>query len=151
MRSNVMSKHWTSDDLINRLYEVSTGEEAHLAECADCRLRWEQLLARRQGVVAEPVLAEPSVPPELLAAQRRAIYGRIEAGGRSGFWHLRLAPALAALSMVILGIVLSRPAPTPKAETVAVNDESEQFFTEVYSMLSSEPAAVAPIRGLFEE
>ena len=139
-----MSRHWTNDDLINRLYEISTGDEAHLAGCADCGQRWEQLLARRQEV-----LAEPPVPVELLANQRRQIYRRIESG-RPRFWHLRWAPALAALSMVALGVMLSGPAPAPKQTPVAAAEDS-QFFTEMYAMVSTEPEVVTPIRGLFEE
>jgi len=139
-----MSKHWTNDELIDRLYEVSTGDEAHLEACGECQQRWERLVARRQGMLTEPVVAT-----ELLVRQRRDIYERIESPVR-GFWHARLAPAMAALSMVALGFMLSGTDPAPAPAELAVQDNS-QFFTEMYSMVASEPDALAPIRSLFEE
>lgn len=139
-----MGKHPSNEDLILQLYEVGGDDDAHLTECAECRERWERLLARRQSA-----LEEPYVSPELLAAQRKEIYRRIEAG-QSGFWHPRLAPALAALSVVVLGLVLSRPSPTPVPATMAANDS--EFFTEIYTMIqSTEPDIATPLRGLFEE
>jgi len=138
-----MSEHWSNEDLIDRLYEVATADESHLSECAECRRRWEALLARRRQV-----LAAPAVPPELLADQRRQVHRRLDES-RAGFWQLRLAPALAALVIVIAGVALMRPAPAPEAVTLAGDDG---FFTEIYAMLeSSEPAAIAPLHSLFEE
>jgi len=139
-----MAEHWSNEDLINRLYEVSTADESHLSKCAECRRRWESLLARRQQV-----LAAPEVPSELLADQRRQVHRRLDET-RSGFRHLRLAPALAALVIVIGGVALMGPAPAPEPATLA--DSNDAFFTEVYAMLeSSEPAAIAPLHSLFEE
>ena len=137
-----MSKHFSDEDLIDRLYEVGR-EDSHLEQCEDCRRRWLRLLTLRREVL-EP----PKIPEELLAAQRRSIYRRLEAESGSTWW-LRPAPALAAAAVVVLGILLSRPTPAPQP-TLAANDT--QFFTEIYSMVeNAEPMAVAPIHGLFED
>jgi len=139
-----MAKHWSNEDLINRLYETAAGDESHLLECDDCRERWEALLVRRQEV-----LAEPSLPAELLADQRRQIYRQLEEES-SGSWNVRLAPALAALSIVVMGLPLLGPSPAPEPTTIASNNDG--FFTEIYAMVeSSEPEAIAPLRSLFEE
>ncbi|MCP5110621.1 MAG: hypothetical protein GY953_07280 [bacterium] len=138
-----MAKHLSNEDLINRLYEVGDGDDAHLRECRHCSARWEQLLARRKAV-----LAAPELPQEMLAAQRREIYRRLDEGHHVGLWPLRFAPALAALSVVVLGVMLSGP--TPEPPVYAVNDS--EFYTEIYSMVEgTEPDAIAPIYGLFED
>jgi len=139
-----MGKHWSNEDLINRLYEAGGGDEEHLTGCAECRERWEALLVRRRQV-----LAAPEVPAELLAEQRRQIHRRM-GERRAGFWSLRLAPALAALAVVFMGITLISPTPEPEPATFASNEDT--FFTEIYTMLESpEPAAIAPLHSLFEE
>jgi hypothetical protein len=64
-------------------------------------------------------------------------------------WSYRPPAFAAALGVLVLALVLSRPAPKPEP-SMAANDS--QFFTEVYTIVeASEPAAAAPIRGLFEE
>lgn len=137
-----MSKHFSDEDLINRLYEVGR-EDSHLDKCEDCRLRWLRLLERRQQVPAPPEVSE-----ELLAAQRRSVYQRLETG-RGGLWILQPAPALAAVSLVVLGVLLSGPVPPPQP-TLASNDA--QFYTEIYSLVeNTEPEVMAPIYGLFED
>lgn len=139
-----MGKHWSNEELIDRLYEVGGGDEAHLGECAECRERWEALLVRRKEA-----LAAPDVPAALLAEQRRQIHRRM-GERRAGFWNLRLAPALAALAVVFMGVTLIRPTPEPVPATLASNDDT--FFTDIYTMLeSAEPAAIAPLHSLFEE
>jgi len=139
-----MARHWSEEDLVNRLYEVSSADEAHLRECDECRQRWEALLARRRQV-----LEEPSVPAELLAEQRRQVHRRL-GEGRAGFWHSRLAPALAALAVAFVGVALIRPAPAPEPTNLAVVEDG--FFSEIYALVeSSEPAAIAPLHSLFEE
>lgn len=139
-----MARHWSDEDLIKRLYEVSSCDEAHLRECDECRRRWEALLARRRQV-----LAEPSISAELLADQRRQVHRRL-GEGRAGGWHSRLAPALAALAVAFAGVALIRPSPVPEPATLAVIEDG--FFSEIYAMVeSSEPAAIAPLHSLFEE
>ncbi len=134
-----MLKHWSDDDLINHLYGIGP-EEAHLEECEACRARWLALQTQRRQILEEPGPAD-----DFLAAQRRRIYERLEEPEHG--WPFRLAPALAALAVVVLGVVLSRPSPPPQP-TLALN---ETFYTEIYSMVESpEPAAVEPIYALFE-
>lgn len=134
-----MLKHWSDEDLIDRLYDAGR-EDPHLDECEGCRARWLELLERRQQM-----LEEPDVPADFLAAQRREIYQRLDSAEHA--WPFRLAPALAAMAAVVLGIVLSLPAPPPQP-TLALNDT---FYTEIYSMVESpEPAAAEPIYALFE-
>jgi len=134
-------RHWSDDELVSRLYEVGP-EGAHLKECEHCAQRWRRLLAAR-----EQRLRAPEVSEEFLAEQRRAIYRRLDrAPARSPSWPL--APALALAVMLLLAVVLSRPAPEPEA-SLASSDA--QFFTEVYSVVqSTEPRAAGPLHGLFE-
>jgi len=136
-----MSRHWSDEDLINRLYGIGRGD-SHLEKCEECRARWLRVCERR-GVMLEK---SPEVPPELLVAQREAVQRRVARGGRG--WSLPLTPALAALAVIVLALVLFRPVPAP-APTLASNDGD--FFTEIYSMVESpEPLAAEPINGLFE-
>jgi hypothetical protein len=138
----MMSNHWSEENFLDRLYGVGP-EDSHLEECEQCRRRWLELLTRRGEV-----LAPAAVPEEFLAAQRREVYRRLETETGHG-WGSRFAPALAAVSVVVLGLLLSRPTPKPQP-TLAVSDS--QFFSEIYSMVnSSEPEVVAPIHGLFED
>lgn len=134
-------RHWNDDELIGRLYEAGP-DNSHLEECEDCARRWQQLLALRARAVRPPRVSE-----EFLAAQRRAIYDRLEwAAGGSGHWWI--GPALAAAVMVLLAVLLSRPAPEAPSSLASAD---AQFFTEVYSVVeSTEPQAIQPIRGLFE-
>jgi len=135
-------KHWSDEELLEGLYELRS-PDTHLEQCRECNQRWQHVLAWRQVM-----LQQPAVSSDLLAAQRRRVYSRMEADPHRG-WSFSLAPALAALSMVVLGLLLSNPRPVPPP-TLASSDA--QFFTEVYSMLeSTEPRAVAPIRALFED
>ena len=78
----------------------------------------------------------------------RSVYQRLETE-RGGLWILQPAPALAAVSLVVLGVLLSEPVPPPQP-TLASNDA--QFYTEIYSLVeNTEPEAMAPIYGLFED
>jgi hypothetical protein len=135
------ARHWTDDDLLNRLYGVGGGDEAHLSACADCTARLRLFEARRSQSAAVP---EPS--HEFLAAQRRAIHRRL---GESPARRLHWAPAFAAMLMLIIGFMLFRPGQTPQLQQPITDDS---VFAEVYSLeQSSEPAAAQPIQALFEE
>ena len=139
-------KHWSDDELIARLYGIGPSG-MHLEECAECAGRWRQLLAARKRVIAEP-----AVPEDRMAALRRATLARMEQPARHA-WRPGFAGALASLALLLLALVLSRPAPGPQP-TMAVSGgppESE-LFAEIYTTVeTTEPAAVTPIRSLFEE
>lgn len=133
--------HWSDDELIGRLYGLGPADR-HLEECQACRERWQQLCAVRERVVRAPQVSE-----QFLAGQRQAIYDRLERVGVSS-WRLSFAPALGMLAVIVVALLLSRPAPGPQP-SLASSDA--QFFTDVYSVVqSTEPYAVAPIHGLFE-
>ena len=133
-------RHWTDDELIGRLYGLGPGD-GHLAECKECAGRWRALEATRRLVLDPPPASE-----EFLAGQRRAIYGRLEYPVRRPGW-LQLAPAVAATAaVVVLAVVLHRPAPAPEP---GLSDA--ELFAEVYAMVQSdESVAVQPIRAMFE-
>ena len=138
-----MGKHLTDDELINILYEVDE-RAPHLDECDGCRARWKRMLD-----VQHLQVTQSNIPEDLLAQQRRRIHQRIEESPGWG-WMLRPSAAFVSLCVVLLAVMLFKPQPIPQAKTVAANDS--QLFGEIYSMVeSSEPSAVNPIYGLFEE
>ena len=147
-----MKRHVTSDELLRRLYGVGETEGEvgrHLDECIACAQRWREFERRR-----EETASVPAVSAELLASQRRRIYARLEEPERM---HVRWAPALVAVSLLAVGVLLyapggesSHPGSNPKAP-VAIEINDEQLFSDVYSMEQTiEPRAAAPIHALFE-
>jgi hypothetical protein len=152
-----MKRHLTNDELLDRLYGLGKAEtevNRHLGECVACAARWCEFERRRDETAVTPVVSS-----EFLAAQRRRIYGRLEQ--RQGM-HVRWAPALVAMSLLAVGLLLyspasrfsqpeshsdgKRPVPSPVVE---ISDE--QLFSDLYSMeQSAEPRAAAPIHSLFE-
>lgn len=153
-----MNGHLKTDELVDRLYGLEdqrAGEQdAHLANCADCRDRWEEM-RRVQAAVSTP----QTVPGDFLAAQRRRIYTRL---GEEPRTRMAWAPALAAVALLAIGVAVYRPlsAPAPRFVKVANHDSrpgqteaaDAQLFFEVYSMQQSmEPSVAAPIHTLFED
>src|SRR5215471_18068918 len=142
-----MSRHLTDDELLSRLYGISDpSREPHARECPACARRYQALRQRR----AEATL-EPSISTSALAAQRRAIYARIDSRILT---QTRWAPAWAAGVLLVAGVVLYRPlvriADRP-APAVHAEISDEQLFAEVYSIEeSAEPRAAAPIQELFQ-
>ncbi len=133
-------RHWTDRDFIDALYGVAAAEAAHLDECPSCRDRWTELQKRKAALTAEP-----EVSPLYLAAQRRAVYRRLD---ESRPRLAMLAPALAALAMLVVGFFLIQPSatapkPAPKSD--------DAVFAEIYALeQSSEPAAASPVHALFD-
>ncbi len=137
-----MRKHLSDEKLIDMLYGLGP-DGGHLQDCEWCRARWDRLAVRRKQLLQ----SRPELPADLLVRQREAIRERIQARSESGFAS-RLAPALATLCLVVVALVLSRPAPEPQP-TRAANDSG--LYTEIYSLVESpEPLAAEPIYGLFD-
>ena len=151
-----MNRHLTNHELLNRLYGLGEAEgelDLHLGDCAECAERW-RVFERRRAETG----AEPRVSIEFLAAQRRAIYARLE--DRPAGLHVRWAPALATGFLLAAGAYLAIPArhavpqvpdrPVPVARVVRAEMSDEQLFSTVYSMeQSAEPRAAVPLHALF--
>jgi hypothetical protein len=136
-------RHWTEQDFIDDAYGIGP-QDGHADACGECRSRREQVRMIRREIVHEP-----ETPHELLAAQRRAIYRRLDQP-RPGTAR-RAAPALAAVFMLLIGLFLMRQTPPPPAPPATAMSDS-QLFAEIYAVeQSSEPRAASPIRALFEE
>jgi len=139
--------HYSRDDLIGKLYGVSSREDAHLARCEPCRRAWEELAATRRALIELEAGAEPGAAR--LARQREAVLRRIEKG-RGLSWLP--VPVLSAAAVLTLAIVLSPTAPLPSGGTTGLVVPDAQLFAEIYEVASSvEPPATASLRGLFEE
>ena len=89
-------------------------------------------------------LPEPEVSQDFLAAQRRSIYGRIGEPRRHAALRWGLSVAMLLLLVASFAIQrVQRPAPT-------ISDE--QLFSDLANMEQrTEPKAIQPIHGLFEE
>jgi hypothetical protein len=146
------NRHWTDNDLLDRLYGLDPAPgltPAHLDTCPGCGVRWQALENRRAAVVA-PAPPSPDVE-QRLRAQRQTIFARIEHPRRALLW--RAVPAGAAAFMLFAGIALHQPVPlTPRTEVAAVSVSDEQLFTEIASVVNRDtPRAADNIRGLFSE
>jgi hypothetical protein len=141
-------EHLNDDVLIDGLYGLIDVEE-RIGACLPCASRWSEL-QEKHAALAVPM----EVAPEVLAAQRRNIYARIEHPFKSA--PLRwAAPVMAAVAVCVLaiGVVAHHPvtdvhpAPAPASETQQLSD----VYSDVYSMEQSfEPTASASLRALFE-
>jgi hypothetical protein len=91
-------------------------------------------------------LPEPEVAAGFLAAQRRSIYRRLDEP-RSKWISLRWAASLAMLLLIFAGgLTLERR----HSAAPAISDE--QLFSDLSAMeQSSEPKAIQPMHGLFQE
>jgi anti-sigma factor RsiW len=138
-------RHWSDERLIASLYGVGP-EDDHLEECSVCRARLERISARRQALATEPEVSD-----QFLAAQRRSVYARIrESESRPGIWFT-WAPAAALAATIVFGVTLMRLAPEQRLEVAGGLPEST-LYTEIYNEVAmTQPRAVQPIRGLFEE
>jgi anti-sigma factor RsiW len=136
------ARHWTDDDLINALYGIGLGDR-HLEACAECRSRWIAMKQRRTLVTAEP-----EVPNDFLAAQRRSIYQRME---REGWRVRRLVPAFVAVLALLVALIVYRPATAPAPSDDLLSPDTQQLTSDIYSMEDNpEPQAVKAIHALFE-
>jgi anti-sigma factor RsiW len=139
-------RHWTQDELVARLFDDGP-EDEHLIRCPECARRWEAVKERRRGLAAA---VEAGVSEEKLAAQRRVILSRMK--NRKHKFSAFLAPSFAAAALIVLAVLFFfRPAPPPDEpvlDTVVGDEVMEEVFQTSYSL---EPAALVPVRELFEE
>jgi hypothetical protein len=130
-------RHWTEDELIESVYGIGPAD-GHLDTCAACRSR-RDLMEQRKSELG----GEPHVSTAFLASQRRAVYTRAEQPVTRSAW-LRAAVACAAVSVIAVGLVLSRPADTSAVDA--------QVIAEAYAAVAMDvPRAAQPIDALFEE
>ena len=132
-------KHWTDDELLERLYGLRSGDE-HIESCGECAAR-ARVADDTRATITEP----PDIPHDLLEAQRRSIYQRL--GSPVRVWHpLRWAVPAAAMAAVALGLTLFRVGEplNPRGD--------DQFYAELSSLdQNPAPRAVQPIEALVED
>jgi anti-sigma factor RsiW len=140
--------HLDNDALIAHFYGL--GEDSdHLAGCMACRERLQDMRRHRTAVDSESLSAV--VDAQLLAAQRRTIYQRIENSQRPWMQSrlLRWIPAGAAVIALGVGVVTFQSEHTvqPAKQTLSDVDLAKEV-----SQLSQEVEAhpTAPLKGLFE-
>jgi predicted anti-sigma-YlaC factor YlaD len=161
-------QHWNDSEFLELIYGLRQPDE-HLARCPDCGSWRDRFVARRRSI-----LAEPEISGQYLAAQRRRILARLEQPRQT--WSWKLAPAMAAVAVLMAALLLQGPAQAP-VQQARLTDA--QLFTEAVSMatssaprplyiassagtekglyedayslaFSSEPQAAKPLRALFE-
>jgi hypothetical protein len=136
-------KHWTENDFTEWLYGLKS-DSAHLRHCAECSGIAGSLERRK----AEATRA-PEVSSDVLAAQRRAIYARMDNPRRhwaQSRWSLSLA-MLVLLVVASFGLLRRQTSTAP-----LVNPADAKLFSDLASIdQSSEPAAIKPIESLFEQ
>ncbi len=137
-----MNEHLTNDQLIDVVYGLEN--HAHLANCADCSRRLNEMQRERSSAAAPA-----PVSSDFLAAQRRKIYTRLGEPNRQA--NLAWIPALGAAALIAIGVVMYHPAPVAAPRLVDTGSDA-QLFSEVYSMeQADEPTVAAPLHSLFED
>lgn len=134
-------RHWSDEQLLARLYGMEQGD-GHLHDCAECLRRWKEICARRRELLGN----RPHVSTGYLAEQRNAVRKRITA--ESPRLRLRLAPALAALLLLVAVVMLFQPWSKPPTPPQTADNK---VFEDAFTLASAEePEAVEPIQALFE-
>ncbi len=136
-------KHYSDDDLVARLFGLGP-DDPHLAECEECTRRWDKIRERIE--LRRP--AEVEVPADFLAAQRRAIYARVERKSRR--LPLRWLPLpAAALLVLVMVFTVFKPASHKSPKDVISDDQALQDVFTTGSRI--ELAGLNPVESLFEE
>lgn len=139
------SGHWTDDELLAHIYGIGPSGN-HLQECADCRSRLSAMQSNRQSLET----AE-QVGNDFLAAQRRAIYRRIE---RREHWWNSLAVRRWAAGMTtacVLGGALFMYDQNRQMRLAQERVNDARLMQEVATMASdTSTSSMAPLEGLFE-
>jgi hypothetical protein len=140
---SAQSAHWTDEQLIDHLYGIGPAD-GHLSQCEFCHGRLTAMEARRKQA-----LAEETVSHEFLAAQRRAIYARLEKPHR--WWDslpMRRLAAGVAMLVVLAGSAAVYEKHRRDMAAEAISDA--QLVQDVAQMsFESESPATAPLRELF--
>ncbi|MBI4891376.1 MAG: hypothetical protein HY821_12185 [Acidobacteria bacterium] len=143
---NAPHRHIPEDELLLALY--SAEQPAGLDSCPDCAARWQRLSARRAALVVDAAAAPCS--DERLRAQRQAVWRKIERPAHVRI--LRALPAAATMCVLLIAVALNGPAPQPEPKQMAAAVSDEQLFNDIAKVVNdSEPRAVEPMRGLFNE
>lgn len=146
---SIQSGHWTDDELLAHFYGVGPSG-SHLDACADCRSRLAVMQNSRERMEAA---APPSdgVTSDFLAAQRRAIYERLEQG--VPWWSSvsvrRWAAGLA--TACVLGGSLFFYEQNREMRLAQERASDAKLVQEVASMAKdTDTSSMAPLQGLFE-
>ncbi len=153
-----LSGHWTDEQLIDHLYGAGL-EDSHLSGCAACAARLDAMQARRLSIEGSAPTGS-DLSADFLAAQRRAIYAKLE--GQAGWWQgrnvWRWASAAAALAVVCGGVTVfeeTRPVAVLQhgQQVASAAQLSDAQLADEVSLLADnpEPQPTAPLQALFSE
>ena len=154
---SIQSAHWTDEQLIEYLYGIGPQNSVgHIEDCGACSSRLAAMRARR-GLLDTQAFRNADLSTESLAAQRHAVYTKIER--RAGWsWAVpfrKWTPAACALLLLSAGFAVwenrTGPHAPSQVERLRAEVSDEQLADEVSQMADrTEPAAAAPLEGLFE-
>ena len=137
-------RHCSDDDLVARLFGLGNpDEQKHLDTCESCSHRWDRIRRTHQNRRIEGL----EVKQEVLDAQRRAIYARIERNPRKARAAWFPLPVAAVLLMIIMFTVF-KPAAQKQSVDVISDDKALQDVFNVGARL--DPAGMEPVQSLFE-
>lgn len=137
-----MDRHCSDEQLLAWLYGVES-DNRHRPECEQCRSRSENLRSRREQMLA----VEPEVSDEFLAAQRRAIYARIDQEPAHPS-HAALMPWIVTALVLLLALGWLR---TEMRSPAGAEISDVKAFEDAFAMVArSHPEAVEPLKSLFE-
>jgi hypothetical protein len=144
-----MSGHFTDDELLNSLYGIDPADN-HLDDCADCRSRLAAMQSNREAIERAASI-DNRITVEFLAAQRRAIYRRLDQPLR--WWNSvairRWAAGLTTACVLSGSIFLYEQNREMKMAQERASDA--QLAQEVAAMANdTDVSAMAPLHGLFE-
>jgi hypothetical protein len=133
-------QHYSDDDLVALLLGLGPAD-THLENCELCSERWKKFQK-----VHQLRRAEIEVTADLLAAQRRAVYARVEQ--KPGKLRSAWLPLPVAALLVLLIITVFRPASQKITADVISEDKALQDVFTVASRI--DPAGLKPVKSLFE-
>jgi hypothetical protein len=141
--------HWTDEQIIASLYGVGP-ENGHLERCENCSLRRSSFVANSRAADAAR-LGDEGVSFEFLAAQRQAIYEKLETPSvwKSVLGWRRWAPVALTLCLLAAGAAVYDGRHMHHVARTQLSDA--QLALEVSRMSQDwEAQPAAPLEGLFE-